>query len=37
VNLAGVRHILKLLKLLQQNQLPAPLELRDVDVTNLEV
>lgn len=37
VNLAGVRHIMKLLKLLQQNQLPAPIELRDIDVSNLDV
>ena len=37
VNLAGVRFIMKLLKLLQENQLPAPLELRDIDVSNLEV
>jgi MerR family transcriptional regulator/heat shock protein HspR len=28
VNLAGVRYILKLLKLLQQHQLPSPVELR---------
>ena len=37
VNLAGVRYILKLLKLLQENELPKPVELRDIDVTQLEV
>jgi len=37
VNLAGVRYIMKLLKLLHQNDLPAPVELRDIDVSNLDV
>ena len=37
VNLAGVRYILKLLKLLQEHELPKPVELRDIDVTQLEV
>ena len=37
VNLAGVRYILKLLKLLQEHELPKPVELRDIDVTLLEV
>ncbi|TMF30333.1 MAG: MerR family transcriptional regulator [Chloroflexi bacterium] len=37
VNLAGVRYILKLLKLLQEHQLPSPVELRDLDVSQLDV
>ena len=37
VNLAGVRYILKLLKVLHENRLPAPAELRDIDVAQLEV
>jgi DNA-binding transcriptional MerR regulator len=37
VNLAGVRHILRLLKLLHENQLAAPTELRDIDVSLLDV
>jgi DNA-binding transcriptional MerR regulator len=37
VNLAGVRYIMKLMKLLHENQLPAPTELRDIDVSQLEV
>jgi MerR family transcriptional regulator/heat shock protein HspR len=37
VNLAGVRYILKLLKMLQEHELQRPLELRDIDVTQLEV
>jgi DNA-binding transcriptional MerR regulator len=37
VNLAGVRYILKLLKLMQEHQLPAPVELRDIDVSQLDV
>src|ERR1700687_3827987 len=37
VNLAGVRYILKLLKLLQEHQLPSPVELRDIDVSQLDV
>ena len=37
VNLAGVRYILRLLKLLHENQLAAPTELRDIDVSQLDV
>src|ERR1700730_18365078 len=37
VNLAGVRYIMKLLKLLQEHELPAPVELRDIDVSQLDV
>ena len=37
VNLAGVRYILKLLKVLHENRLAAPAELRDIDVAQLEV
>ena len=37
VNLAGVRYILKLLKLLHEHELPSPVELRDIDVTLLDV
>src|SRR5256714_15593632 len=37
VNLAGVRYILKLLKLLQEHQLASPVELRDIDVSQLDV
>jgi MerR family transcriptional regulator/heat shock protein HspR len=37
VNLAGVRHILRLLKLLHENQLAAPTALRDIDVSQLDV
>ena len=37
VNLAGVRYIMKLLKLLHENQLPSPVELRDIDVSLLDV
>ena len=37
VNLAGVRYILKLLKILHENQIGGPAELRDIDVAQLEV
>src|SRR6202165_1038169 len=37
VNLAGGRSILKLLKLLHEHQLPSPVELRDIDVSQLDV
>ena len=37
VNLAGVRYILKLLKVLQENDLARPVELRDIDVSLLDV
>lgn len=37
VNLAGVRYILKLLKVLQEHELQRPVELKDIDVTQLEV
>ena len=37
VNLAGVRYILKLLKVLQEHELQRPVELKDIDVTLLEV
>ena len=37
VNLAGVRYIMKLRKLLHEHQLPSPVELRDIDVSQLDV
>jgi DNA-binding transcriptional MerR regulator len=37
VNLAGVRYILKLLKQLHEHQLSSPVELRDIDVSQLDV
>lgn len=37
VNLAGVRYILRLLKILHENRIPAPQELRDIDVAQLDV
>lgn len=37
VNLAGVRHILRLLKLLHENRIPPPIELQDIDVSRLDV
>ena len=37
VNLAGVRYILKLLKILHENEIGGPAELRDIDVAQLEV
>ena len=37
VNLAGVRYILKLLKLLHENEIGGPAELRDIDVAQLDV
>ncbi len=37
VNLAGVRHIMRLLKILHENRIPPPAELHDVDVSQLEV
>ncbi len=37
VNLAGVRYVMKLLKVLHENRLPAPAELRDIDVSELDV
>jgi DNA-binding transcriptional MerR regulator len=37
VNLAGVRYVLRLLKILHENGLPAPVELRDLDVSQLDV
>ena len=37
VNLAGVRYILKLLKILHENQIGGPAELRDIDVAQLDV
>jgi len=37
VNLAGVRYILKLLKLLHENRIAPPVELKDIDVSRLEV
>jgi DNA-binding transcriptional MerR regulator len=37
VNLAGVRYILGLLKVLHDNRLAAPAELRDIDVSQLDI
>jgi len=37
VNLAGVRYIMKLLKLLHEHDLASPVELRDIDVSQLDV
>ncbi len=37
VNLAGVRYILKLLKQLQEHDIQRPVELRDIDVSQLDV
>jgi MerR family transcriptional regulator/heat shock protein HspR len=37
VNLAGVRYILKLLKLLHENRITPPVELKDIDVSRLDV
>ena len=37
VNLAGVRYILKLLKILHENEIGGPAELRDIDVAQLDV
>jgi|SRR5438309_870504 len=37
VNLAGVKHILKLLALLQQNGIKPPGELADIEVSDIEV
>ena len=37
VNLAGVRYIMKLLKLLHEHELASPVELRDIDVSLLDV
>lgn len=37
VNLAGVRYILKLLKVLHENRIPQPVELKDIDVARLDV
>jgi DNA-binding transcriptional MerR regulator len=37
VNLAGVRYILKLLKLLHDNRIAQPVELQDIDVSRLDV
>jgi MerR family transcriptional regulator, heat shock protein HspR len=37
VNLAGVRYILKLLKVLHEHELQRPVELKDIDVAQLEV
>jgi len=37
VNLAGVRYILKLLKLLHEHQRPSAVEQRDIDVSQLDV
>jgi MerR family transcriptional regulator/heat shock protein HspR len=37
VNLAGVRYILKLLKILHENEISGPAELRDIEVAQLEV
>jgi DNA-binding transcriptional MerR regulator len=37
VNLAGVRYILRLLRILHDNRIAGPTELRDIDVSQLEV
>ncbi len=37
VNLAGVRYILRLLKILHENRIAPPTELKDIDVSQLEV
>jgi len=37
VNLAGVRYIMRLLKILHENRITAPTELRDIDVSQLDV
>lgn len=37
VNLAGVRYILRLLKIIHENQLAVPTELGDIDVSQLDV
>jgi DNA-binding transcriptional MerR regulator len=37
VNLAGVRYVLRLLKILHDNGLSAPVELRELDVSQLDV
>jgi DNA-binding transcriptional MerR regulator len=37
VNLAGVRYILKLLKQLHEHDIQRPAELRDIDVSQLDV
>src|SRR6267143_651546 len=37
VNLAGVRYIMKLLKLLHENRVTPPVELKDIDVSQLDV
>jgi hypothetical protein len=37
VNLAGVRYILKLMRILHENRIAAPTELRDIDVSQLDV
>src|ERR1700737_2958069 len=37
VNLNGARYILRLLRILQEHQLPSPVELRDIDVSQLDV
>jgi hypothetical protein len=37
VNLAGVRYIIQLLKILHDHQVERPTELRDIDVSQLDV
>lgn len=37
VNLAGVRYVLKLLKVLHENHIAPPVELKDLDVSKLDV
>jgi DNA-binding transcriptional MerR regulator len=37
VNLAGVRHILRLLVLLHRSRIAAPAELADIDVSQIDV
>ncbi len=37
VNLAGVRYIMRLLKIMHENRLAPPVELRDIDVSQLDV
>jgi MerR family transcriptional regulator/heat shock protein HspR len=37
VNLAGVRYIMQLMKVLHEHQVPGPVELRDIDVSQLDI
>lgn len=37
VNLAGVRYVMQLLKILHEHQVEGPPELRDIDVSQLDI